>query len=96
MPTFQVEKFMGVLFFFRQRIDSLFEQTARRAQAGEAAYLERVRQRRGCDKVKNTEAFNLFRRLVKCKEEALRFKINFDIPLDNNGSEQDIRNGKVK
>ncbi len=80
----------------RQRIDSLFEQTARRAQAEEAAYMERVRQRQGCDKVKNTKAFNLFKRLVEYKEETLRFMTNFDIPFDNNGSEQDIRNGKVK
>jgi transposase len=80
----------------RQRIASLFERTAKRAQAEEAIYMERVRQRQGNAKVKNTKAFNLFKRLVKFKEETLRFMSNFTIPFDNNGSEQDIRNGKVK
>ena len=80
----------------RQRIASLFERTARRAQAEEAEYMERVRQRQGNKKVKNTKAFNLFKRLVEFKEETLRFMTDLTIPFDNNGSEQDIRNGKVK
>ena len=80
----------------RQRIASLFERTAKRAQAEEAEYMERVRQRQGHDKVKNTKAFNLFKRLVEFKEETLRFMTDLTIPFDNNGSEQDIRNGKVK
>ena len=80
----------------RQRIASLFERTAKRAQAEEAKYMERVRQRQGRDKVKNTKAFNLFKRLVEFKEETLRFMTDLTIPFDNNGSEQDIRNGKVK
>ena len=58
--------------------------------------MERIRQRQGRDKVKNTKAFNLFKRLVEFKEETLRFMTNLNIPFDNNGSEQDIRNGKVK
>ncbi len=80
----------------RQRIASLFERTARKAQAEEAEHMERVRQRLGRDKVKNTKAFNLFKRLVEFKEETLRFMSNLNTPFDNNGSEQDIRNGKVK
>lgn len=80
----------------RQRIVSLFERTAKRAQAKEAEYMERVRQRQGRNKVKNTKAFNLFKRLVEFKDETLRFMTNLNIPFDNNGSEQDIRNGKVK
>ncbi len=80
----------------RQRISSLFERTAKRAQAEEADYMERVRQRLGRDKVKNTKAFNLFKRLVEYKDETLRFMTDLNIPFDNNGSEQDIRNGKVK
>ena len=80
----------------RQRITSLFERTAKRALAEEAEHMERVRQRLGRDKVKNTKAFNLFKRLVEFKEEALRFMTDLNIPFDNNGSEQDIRNGKVK
>ncbi|MGI9279333.1 MAG: IS66 family transposase, partial [Endozoicomonas sp.] len=63
-------------------------------------YMERRRKRLGLDKTKNTKAFNLFKRLVNFKEETLRFMTNFDIPFDipfdNNGSEQDVRNGKVK
>ncbi len=58
--------------------------------------MERVRQRLGRDKVKNTKAFNLFKRLVEYKDETLRFMTDLNIPFDNNGSEQDIRNGKVK
>ena len=58
--------------------------------------MERLRQRSGRDKVKNTKAFNLFKRLVEFKEETLRFMTNLNIPFDNNGSKQDIRNGKVK
>ena len=80
----------------RQRIDSLFERTAKLAQRKEAEYMERRRKRLGLDKTKNTKAFNLFKRLVNFKEETLRFMTNFDIPFDNNGSEQDVRNGKVK
>lgn len=80
----------------RQRIDSLFEQTAKLAQHKESEYMERKRQRLKQDKIKNTKAFNLFKRLVNFKEETLRFMTNFDIPFDNNGSEQDVRNGKVK
>ncbi len=80
----------------RKRIDSLFERTAKKAQLEEAEYMERRRQRLGEDKVRNTKAFNLFKRLVEFKEETLRFMTDFDIPFDNNGSEQDVRNGKVK
>ena len=80
----------------RQRLASLFERTAKRAQAEEAEYMERVRQRQGRDKVKNTKAFNLFKGLVEFKGETLRFMTDLTIPFDNNGSEQDIRNGKVK
>ena len=79
-----------------QRISSLFERTAKRARAEEAEYMERVRQRLGRGKVKNTKAFNLFKRLMEFKNETLRFMTDFNIPFDNNGSEQDIRNGKVK
>ncbi|MGI9276907.1 MAG: IS66 family transposase [Endozoicomonas sp.] len=79
-----------------QRIASLFERTAKRAQAEEAEYMERLRQRRGDGEVKNTKAFNLFRRLMEFREETLRFMTNLYTPFDNNGSEQDIRNGKVK
>ncbi len=50
----------------------------------------------GEDKVRNTNAFNLVKRLVEFKEETLRFMTDIDIPFDNNGSEQDVRNGKVK
>lgn len=80
----------------RQRITSLFERTAKKAQAEEAEHMERVRRRLGLAKIKNTKAFNLFKRLVEFKEKTLRFMTNFNIPFDNNGSEQDIRNGKVK
>ena len=80
----------------RKRIDSLFERTAKKAQLEEAEYMERRRQRLGEDKVRNTKAFNLFKRLVEFKEETLRFMTDFDIPFDNHGSEQDVRNGKVK
>ena len=58
--------------------------------------MEPVRQRQGRDKVKNTKAFNLFKRLVEFKEEALRFMADFTISFDNNGSAQGIRNGKVE
>ena len=80
----------------RQRIDSLFDRTAKRAQAEEAEYMERRRQRLGEEKIRNTKAFNLFKRLINFKEETLRFMTDFNIPFDNNGSEQDVRNGKVK
>ena len=80
----------------RKRIDSLFERTARKAQAKEAEYMERRRQRLRQDKVKNTKAFNLFKRLVNFRDETLRFMTDFVIPFDNNGSEQDVRNGKVQ
>ena len=58
----------------RQRIDSLFERTAKLAQRKEAEYMERRRKRLGLDKTKNTKAFNLFKRLVNFKEETLRFR----------------------
>ena len=80
----------------RKRIESLFERTARKAQIQEAEYMERRRQRLRQDKVKNTKAFNLFKRLVNFRNETLRFLTNFTIPFDNNGSEQDVRNGKVQ
>ena len=48
------------------------------------------------DKVKNTKAFNLFKRLVNFQDETLRFMKDFTVPFDNNGSEQDVRNGKVQ
>ena len=80
----------------RKRIESLFERTARKAQAREAEYMERRRQRLRQDKVKNTKAFNLFKRLVNFRDETLRFMTDFAIPFDNNGSEQDVRNGKVQ
>ncbi len=42
----------------RQRIDSLFDRTAKLAQSKEAEYMERRRQRLGLNKTKNTKAFN--------------------------------------
>ncbi len=79
-----------------KRIEAVFERTAKKAKDKEAESMELSREKLGLDKVKNTKAFNLFKRLVNFQEETLRFMIDFAVPFDNNGSEQDVRNGKVK
>lgn len=80
----------------RLRIEKVYDQILQRALTKEAAYMEKQRQELGRKKVKNTKAYNLFKRLIEFKVETLRFMSDFSIPFDNNGSERDARMAKLK
>nr|WP_329601873.1 transposase [Sansalvadorimonas verongulae] len=62
----------------------------------EEAFMERRRQYLKSRKVRRTKAYNLFRRLRDYQTETLRFLTDFRVPFDNNGSERDVRMGKLK
>ena len=80
----------------RDRIEDIYDRILQRALTKEAAYMEKQRQELARKKVKNTKAFNLFKRLIDFKVETLRFMSDFSIPFDNNGSERDARMAKLK
>ncbi|MFK0569995.1 IS66 family transposase [Endozoicomonas sp.] len=80
----------------RDRIEDIYDRILKRALAKEAAYMEKQRQEIGRKKVKNTKAYNLFKRLSEFKVETLRYLSDFSIPFDNNGSERDVRMAKLK
>ncbi|WP_422489369.1 IS66 family transposase [Endozoicomonas sp. ALE010] len=79
-----------------ERIEKIYDRLLQRALTKEVAYMEKQRQELGRKKVKNTKAYNLFKRLIEFKTETLRFMSDFTIPFDNNGSERDIRMAKLK
>ena len=58
--------------------------------------MEKQREELKRKKVKNTKAYNLFKRLTEFKTETLNFMSDFTIPFDNNGSERDVRMAKLK
>ncbi len=78
------------------RIETIYDQILQRALTKETAYMEKQRQVLGRKKVRNTKAYNLFKRLIEFKVETLRFMSDFSIPFDNNGSERDARMAKLK
>ena len=80
----------------RERIEDIYDRILKRALTKEAAYMEKKRQELGRKKVKNTKAYNLFKRLSEFKAETLRYLSDFSIPFDNNGSERDARMAKLK
>ena len=80
----------------RERIEKIYDRLLQRALTKEVAYMEKQRQELGRKKVKNTKAYNLFKRLIEFKTETLRFMSDFSIPFDNNGSERDVRMAKLK
>lgn len=80
----------------RERIEKIYDRLLQRALTREYAYMEKQRQELGRKKVKNTKAYNLFKRLIEFKTETLRFMSDFTIPFDNNGSERDVRMAKLK
>ena len=55
------------------RIEKIYDQIIQRALTKEAAYMEKQRQVLGRKKVRNTKAYNLFKRLIEFKVETLRF-----------------------
>ncbi|MFK0572012.1 transposase, partial [Endozoicomonas sp.] len=73
----------------RDRIEDIYDRILKRALTKEAAYMEKQRQEIGRKKVKNTKAYNLFKRLSE-------YLSDFSIPFDNNGSERDVRMAKLK
>lgn len=80
----------------RERIEDIYDRILKRALTKEAAYMEKHRQEVGRKKVKNTKAYNLFKRLIEFKTETLRYMYDFSIPFDNNASERDVRMAKLK
>ena len=91
--TIGMQEMPGVL---RERIEAIYDRILQRALTKEAAYMEKIRQELGRKKVKNTKAYNLFKRLNEFKAETLRYMTDFTIPFDNNGSERDGRMAKLK
>ena len=59
------------------RIEKIYDQILQRALTKEAAYMEKQRQVLGRKKVRNTKAYNLFKRLIEFKVETLRFMSDF-------------------
>ena len=62
------------------RIEKIYDQNLQRALTKEAAYMEKQRQVLGRKKVRNTKAYNLFKRLIEFKVETLRFMSTFQFP----------------
>ena len=78
------------------RIEQLYQQILAYALRDEEAFMERRRQYLNAKRVRRTKAYNLFRRLRDYQAETLRFLTDFRVPFDNNGSERDVRMGKLK
>ncbi|USE36146.1 IS66 family transposase [Endozoicomonas sp. SCSIO W0465] len=79
-----------------ERIEKIYDRLLQRALMKEVVYMEKQREELKRKKVKNTKAYNLFKRLTEFKAETLRFMSDFTIPFDNNGSERDVRMAKLK
>ena len=79
-----------------ERIERLYQQILTHGLREEEAFMERRRQYLKSKKVRRTKAYNLFRRLRDYQAETLRFLVDFRVPFDNNGSERDVRMGKLK
>lgn len=80
----------------QERIENLYQQILKRALLSEEQFMERRRQYLKSKKTRRTKAYNLFRRLLDYQAETLRFLSDFRVPFDNNGSERDVRMGKLK
>lgn len=80
----------------KARIEGLYQSVLGRSLLLEYQVMEHRRQCLNEKKVRRTKAYNLFFRLLEYQAETLRFLSDFRVPFDNNGSERDVRMGKLK